>query len=198
MVPSTVDCSVLLLTVLAMSSFLASSISCSPRVSVALTFAEEISYWEPQPTTDSTKPTRHSSSLIVRSIRPIQKSGVRGDRRTTGPGLLPGLVRETVPGRVPAGSSGGSGASGRAADTAVRPAPGAGTVASRGKRALSRTAGPGRRRGPPAARRRSAGWRGADARSGPRGARWRPPRWSGRPGCAAGCRRAPGSGPRRR
>ena len=64
--------------------------------------------------------------------------------------------------------------------------------------ALSRTAGPGRRRGPPAAGQRSAGWRGAGRRSGPRGARWRWRRWSGRRDCAADCPRAPGSGPRRR
>ena len=64
--------------------------------------------------------------------------------------------------------------------------------------ALSRTAGRGRRQGPPVAGRRSAGWRGGGIRTGPRSARWRWPRWSGRPGCAAGCRHGPGSGPRRR
>ena len=64
--------------------------------------------------------------------------------------------------------------------------------------ALSRTAGRGRRRGPPVAGRRSGGWRGGGIRTGPRSARWRWPRWSGRPSCAAGCRHVPGSGPRRR
>ena len=100
--------------------------------------------------------------------------------------------------RVCGARRGGCGASCRPADAADCPVSRGGAGLSGGTPALSRTTGPGRRRGPPAAGRRSAGWREAGVRSGPRGARWRWPRWSGRPGCAADGRHARGSGPRRR
>ncbi len=109
-------------------------------------------------------------------------SGGGVNRLVGGLSGLPGRTRGVSPARGRGGSP----------DAAHRVGLSAGTSS------LSRTAGPGRRRGPPAARRRSAGWREADARSVARGARWRWSRWSGRRDCAADCRRAPGSGTRRR
>ncbi len=133
--------------------------------------------------------------------RPIQKSGFFGwradrSRRRSASARRPGGLNRLVGGLsgLPGRTRGVSSARGRGGspDAAHRVGLSAGTPS------LSRTVGSGRRRGPPAAGRRSAGWREAGARSGPRGARWRWPRWSGRPDCAADCRRAPGSGPRRR
>ena len=139
--------------------------------------------------------------LKASSDRPIQKSGFfgwrsdRSRRRSASARRQGGLNRlvgglSGLPGRTRGVSS--DRGRGGSPDAAHRVGLSAGTPS------LSRTAGSGRRPGPPAAGRRSAGWREADARSGPRGARWRWPRWSGRPDCAADCRRAPGSGPRRR
>ena len=133
--------------------------------------------------------------------RPIQKSGFLGwrsdrSRRRSASARRQGGLNRLVGGLsgLPGRTRGVSSDRGRGGspDAAHRVGLSAGTPS------LSRTAGSGRRPGPPAAGRRSAGWREADARSGPRGARWRWPRWSGRPDCAADCRRAPGSGPRRR
>ena len=116
-------------------------------------------------------PFGHACLLEIRVSGPLERSTLRRSRdRRRGRGMSIRLV------------GGLSGLSGRM--RGVLSACGRGGlpgVAHRGggfwrDAALSRTAGSGPRRGPPAAGQRSAGWRGAGRRSGPRGARRRWPR----------------------